>query len=47
MLEKARTTAFKHQVIVGHSQLTYSETTTVDIYGKVFEHTDENELLCE
>jgi hypothetical protein len=23
----------------------YSETTTVDIYGKIFEHTDRNELI--
>lgn len=45
MLEKAKTIAFCHQIIVGPGKLTYSESTTVDIYGKVFEHTDANELV--
>lgn len=47
MLEKARTTAFKHKIIVGNGKLTYSETTTVDIYGKIFEHTDGNDLVAD
>lgn len=45
MREKARTTEFRHQVLVGDDKLAYSETTMVDIYGKVFEHTDANELV--
>lgn len=44
MRDNARTTAFHHKLTVGEETLSYSETTTVDIYGRVFEHTDENEL---
>lgn len=45
MRDNARTTAFRHRVEVGNGKLSYSETTMLDIYGKVFEHTDENELV--
>ena len=45
MLENARTTEFSHRVIVGNGRLSYWETTMVDIYGKMFEHTDQNELV--
>ena len=45
MQKNARTKNFSHSITVGNGKLYYSETTTVDIYGKVFEHTDENELL--
>ncbi len=44
MQEKARTTEFRHTITVGKGRLSYTETTFVDIYGKVFEHTDQNEL---
>lgn len=44
MLEKARTVEFRHNVTVGHGRLVYAETTMIDIYGKRFEHTDQNEL---
>jgi len=44
MLKNARTTAFSHRISVGKQQLHYRETTMVDIYGKSFEHTDENTL---
>lgn len=44
MKENARTTEFTHRIIVGNGELSYSETTMVNIYGKHFEHTDENEL---
>jgi hypothetical protein len=44
MQKNARTTAFHHRLAVGNDRLSYSETTIVDIYGKVFEHTDQNEL---
>ncbi len=47
MQQKARTNSFKHQVEVGNGRLFYAETTMLDIYGKVFEHTDTNTLtLC-
>ena len=45
MQKKARTTAFKHKIEVSKNHLSYTETTIVDIYGKVFEHTDANELV--
>jgi hypothetical protein len=32
-------------VVVGNGKLTYAETTIVDIYGKVFEHTEQNDLV--
>lgn len=44
MQENAKTTKFHHRIIVESSKLSYSETTIVEIYGKVFEHTDQNEL---
>jgi len=44
MRDHARTTAFHHRITVGHGKLNYEETTTVEIYGKVFEHSDRNEL---
>jgi len=47
MQENARTTEFHHRIIVGNGKLSYSETTVVDIYGKVFEHTDQNELMLQ
>ncbi len=47
MQDKARTTAFKHRITVGNGKLSYSETTMVDIYGGVFEHTDGNELVLQ
>ena len=47
MQENARTTAFRHTITVGGGRLAYSQTTQVDIYGKVFEHTDENELALQ
>ncbi len=45
MQDNARTMAFNHRIIVGDGRLSYAETTLVDIYGKPFEHTDENELV--
>ena len=45
MLKNARTISFKQKIIVGNKKLTYSEITMLDIYGKVFEHTDDNELV--
>ena len=45
MDDKARTVEFTHEVVVGNGTLTYAETTIVDIYGKTFEHTDQNTLV--
>ncbi|MDP6426519.1 MAG: heme-binding beta-barrel domain-containing protein [Rhodospirillales bacterium] len=47
MLDRARTKEFRQQVVVGNGRLSYSETTIVDIYGEVFEHTDQNELVLK
>jgi len=44
MHKNARTTAFRHRIAIGGNTLYYTETTTVEIYGKTFEHTDENTL---
>lgn len=45
MQQKARTTSFTHSITVDDNSLLYSETTTLEIYGKTFEHTDKNELV--
>jgi hypothetical protein len=45
MQNKARTTNFEHRIEICGDQLSYSETTTVDIYGtKGYAHTDTNNL---
>ncbi len=44
MEKNAKTTKFVHKISVANGKLSYKETTTLEIYGKVFEHTDENEL---
>lgn len=47
MRDNARTTEFKHRLQFGNGRLLYQETTIVDIYGNVFEHTDENQLSLQ
>ncbi|MBT3884598.1 MAG: hypothetical protein HOF70_07440, partial [Rhodospirillaceae bacterium] len=47
MLENARTREFRQEVLIGQGRLSYSETTILDIYGKEFEHTDQNELTLK
>lgn len=44
MNAKAKTTAFSQQVILKDDQLIYTETTSLTIYGRAFEHTDSNTL---
>lgn len=44
MRDNASTTAFNQKMIVGNGKLSFSQTTMLDIYGKAFEHTDDNEL---
>jgi len=47
MRDNAKTVAFAHKVSVDGSTLKYAETTSLEIYGRSFEHTDENELTRE
>jgi hypothetical protein len=44
MRDKARTLEFRHRLCVEGGTLSYAETTVLDIYGRKFDHTDENEL---
>ena len=44
MRDHAKTSAFRHKLSVDGDTLTYDETTVLDIYGKRFDHTDENTL---
>ena len=44
MTQQAKTTAFSHRISLKNAKLSYHETITVEIYGRTFEHTDENEL---
>lgn len=45
MLGNASTREFKQTIVVGDGRLSYAETTMLEIYGKEFEHTDQNELV--
>ena len=45
MRENASTKSFRQRIVVGNGRLSYPETTMVEIYGKMFEHTDQNELV--
>ncbi|WP_087868935.1 hypothetical protein [Bathymodiolus platifrons methanotrophic gill symbiont] len=45
MQGNARTTAFNQSIVIGNGKLSYAQTTMVDIYENMFEHTDENELI--
>ncbi len=44
MQEQARTVDFRRKITVDGDTLTYTQTTVVEIYGKTFDHTDENQL---
>lgn len=44
MAAKARTLFFNHDLTVDGDNLSYFETTRLDIYGKTFDHTDGNHL---
>ena len=44
MRDNARTVEFRHKIQVDGDKLSYAETTVLEIYGKTFDHTDENEL---
>ena len=45
MRDNASTTGFTHTITVNGDEMVYSETTVVDIYGKTFNHTDDNTLF--
>ena len=45
MRDNASTVAFRHKVTIDGDRLSYAETTSLEIYGRQFEHTDENELV--
>lgn len=47
MRDNAKTTGFNQRIKVGNGKMTYSETTMLEIYGRTFEHTDENVLIKE
>lgn len=48
MDRNAKTLEFRQTVTIDKGTLTYSQTTVVDIYGKRFDHTDDNELnICD
>jgi hypothetical protein len=42
--DNASTKAFRMSLTIEADRLSYRQVTTLDIYGKPFEHTDENEL---
>lgn len=44
MLNKAKTTAFSMELSVKNNELKYREITSLEIYGKNFEHSDESSL---
>ena len=45
MKSKAKTLEFKRTLYLNGDQLSYEQITTVDIYGKIFEHKDDNVLF--
>ena len=45
MQAKAKTLEFDHKITVDGDALRYEETMVLDIYGRRFEHRDENELI--
>lgn len=47
MREQAKTVAFRHELSVQGGVLTYAETTSLEIYGRSFDHTDENRLTLQ
>ena len=45
MWENARTIEFRHTLTIQKNTLSYSEDTRIEIYGRTFHHTDQNELI--
>ncbi len=44
MFEKAKTKSFNQTVTVAGDRMQYNESTILEIYGKIFDHTDRNKL---
>ena len=44
MTENAKTVAFDHELVIDGTSWRYKQTTHLDIYGRHFDHTDENRL---
>lgn len=47
MKEKALTKSYRQVVNIENGKMIYSETTMLNIYGREFEHTDDNELVLQ
>ena len=47
MKQKALTKSYNQKIIIEDEKMYYEETTTLDIYGKEFIHTDKNELILQ
>jgi hypothetical protein len=45
MRDKASTLEFRHRLTLAGDHLHYHQTTVLDIYGRRFDHTDENDLV--
>ena len=45
MRDHAKTVAYTHKISLEKDRLSYTETTTLDIYGRIFEHTNTNDLV--
>lgn len=45
LMTKAKTLKFEQEMEVAGSEMNYKQTTYLDIYGRKFEHTDENTLI--
>jgi hypothetical protein len=45
MRDNAKTLEFRHRISVTGDSLDYDETTVLEIYGKRFDHTDQNTLV--
>ncbi len=47
MRDQAKTVAFRHELSVADGILSYSELTSLEIYGRSFDHKDENQLTLK
>ncbi|PCJ17341.1 MAG: hypothetical protein COB02_14035 [Candidatus Cloacimonadota bacterium] len=47
MQKNAKTIAFSQKLHIRNNQLSYTQTTSLEIYGRSFEHTDNNSLIKE
>lgn len=45
MRDNAKMTSYSQQLILAGDKLSYTQTMVLDIYGKIFDHTDKNTLL--